>query len=132
MIGLDTNILLRFIVSDDPKQTSAAKEFLTRHCTPQNPGFVNLIVLCELVWVLNKAYRFARSDIAKLISGMLANRALVLEARDEVAAALHGFEADGLDFPDLLIGGINRSRGCQFTATFDRKATKQDGFKLLS
>ena len=132
MNGLDTNILLRFFLPDDVKQGKAAKEFLTRHCTPQDPGFVNLIVLCELVWTLERAYRLPRSDIAKLISAMLANRALVLEARDQVTAALQRFEASSMDFPDLLIGGINRAQGCETTITFDRKAAKLDGFRLLS
>ena len=71
MIGLDTNILVRLIVEDDPAQTRRAAEFLERRCSPQSPGFVNHVTLCEMVWVLGTRYGFDRASIAASVSGFL-------------------------------------------------------------
>ena len=128
MIGIDTNVLLRTIVADDPRQAEVAIAFLEKHCTPESPGFVNSIVLCELVWSLRSTYGVGRKDIAVAIGSVLNNSSLALEDRTEVMAAVQKFRAGATDFPDLLISEINRSCGCSATATFDRKAAKLEGF----
>jgi len=132
MIGLDTNVLVRAIVADDTNQTKAVRRFLLEKCTPDDPGFVNLVVLCELAWTLKSAFQFGRADIVLAIGSLLNNAAIAVEAQEQVSVALERFGKSGLDFPDLLIAEINRAHGCSATFTFDRKASKLDGFHLLS
>ena len=71
MIGIDTNVLIRYIVQDDPRQAGAATRFVERACTAESPGFVGLIVLCECVWVLTSAYGYLRSDVSKVLAQIL-------------------------------------------------------------
>ena len=132
MKGLDTNVLLRFFVRDDAKQARAAAEFLSKTCTPTDPGFVNLIVLCELVWTLSRTYGYTRSEIADVVDAMLGNAALVMEAQEAVVGASQRYRETGIDLSDLLIDDVNRAQGCLATVTFDRKAAKLDGFQLLT
>ena len=128
MIGLDTNVILRCFIDDDPGQATAARRFVAEHCTQENPGFIDRMALCELVWVLSRGYRFDRKRAANIIAMLLASRDIVLEDSDAVRAALHVFATRQIDFADALIGEVNRLRGCDATATFDRKASKIDGF----
>jgi len=132
MIGLDSNILVRLIVGDDPNQMRVAERFIAEHCTRKKPGFINLVVLCELVWTLDRMYRFSRADIANAISGILSNEILLIDDHEHVVGALGRFQKQGYDFADALIGLMNRGRGCETTITFDRKAAKLEGFRLLS
>lgn len=128
MIGLDTNILVRLLVTDDPIQTAQARHFIDSRCTPESPGFINCVVLAELVWVLGSVYHYRRPEIAAAIESLLAGRDRVVEYDDEVRAALAEYRSDGTDFTDAIIARINRARGCETTATFDRKTAKLDGF----
>jgi predicted nucleic-acid-binding protein len=128
MIGLDTHILVRILAADDPVQTPRAAEFLQEHCSPEEPGFVNCVVLVELLWVLQNAYGYERSDIAVAIESLLANGSLSVEWREQVSAALAAYRTTNCDLVDALIAEINVLRGCQATATFDRKAAKLGGF----
>jgi len=128
MIGLDTNVILRCFIDDDPGQATAARRFVAEHCTQEHPGFIDRMALCELVWVLSRGYRFDRKRAANIIAMLLASRDIVLEDSDAVRAALHVFATRQIDFADALIGEVNRLHGCDATATFDRKASKIDGF----
>lgn len=128
MIGLDTNVLVRLFVDDDPVQVRQAREFVNARCTPDEPGFVDRVALCELVWVLASGYGYGRDAVVKVIQTLLGSRDVVLEDREAVSAALRAFRVRGIDFADALIAVVNRSRGCEFTATFDRKAATLDGF----
>ena len=128
MIGLDTNVLLRLFVDDDPIQGRQAREFVASRCDPDNPAFVDRVALCEMVWVLSAGYGFGKAEIAGVIRKLLGSLDTVLEDGDAVQAALQSFQAGGADFADALIGEVNRVRGCEATATFDRKAAKLDGF----
>ena len=132
MIGVDTNVLVRLIVGDDRQQVKAAEDYLDKHCTPEQPGFISLMVLCELVWTLDRIYRLDRADVAKAVAGILGNGVLAVEEHEIAASALLQFQSRGNDFADLLIAFVNRKRGCEITVTFDRKAAKLDGFRLLS
>jgi predicted nucleic-acid-binding protein len=132
MIGLDTNVLVRLLVADDPGQTAKARQFVGRHCSPQSPGFINSVVLAELVWVLDSVYRFSRLEIAAAIEKLLAGGDRIVEHHDEVRAALAEYRAGGIGFTDAIIVHINRACGCAATATFDRKAMKLDGFMRIS
>ena len=128
MIGLDTNVLLRLLVEDDPAQTERAKRFVARRCTPQSPGFINHIVLAEFVWVLASSYDYRRDEVADAVEGLLSGQDRVVEAEAQVRAALGDYRSGKADLIDCLIGRVNRARGCEATATFDRRAAKLDGF----
>ncbi len=128
MIGLDTNVLVRFFVADDPAQGERAARFIESRCTIDDPGFVDRIALCEMVWVLSSGYGFGRAEIARVVDALLASRDIVLEDHQAVRGALRVFERGVADFADALIGLVNRARGCEATATFDRKAARLDGF----
>jgi predicted nucleic-acid-binding protein len=132
MIGLDTNVLARLFVDDDPMQARQAREFVARRCTERNPGFVDRVALCELVWVLSSVYDYRRLEIAPIIEKLLATPQLILEDDVAVRAALRTFTSRSVEFADALIGEANRARGCDATATFDRKASKVDGFIRVS
>lgn len=128
MIGLDTNILLRYIVKDDVAQWEKAARFIGTRCTSDNPGFVDRIALCEMVWVLSRGYRYDRADIVRVIGHLLASAELLLEDRELVSSALTAYEKSNMEFSDALMGRVNLARGCEGTATFDRKAARQEGF----
>ena len=132
MIGLDTNLLVRLVVGDDPQQTRQAKAFVDRHCTPQSPGFINCIVLAELVWVLKSSYDYSRPQIAAAVESLVVGADRIVEHPDAVQASLNDYKAGRLDFADALIAHVNKSCGCEATATFDREATKLDGFIRVS
>ena len=128
MIGLDTNVILRCFVDDDPNQARQARRFVAERCSRENPGFVDRVALCEMVWVLLRGHRFDRKKAADVVSRLLASSEIVLEDSDAVRAALRTFMERNIDFADALIGEVNRVRGCEATATFDRKAAKLESF----
>ena len=131
MIGLDTNVLARLFVDDDQIQTQKAREFVAARCTSGDPGYIDRVALCEMVWVLSGAYGYGRAAIADVIEKLLAAPDIELEDHDVVRAALETFRNRGVDFADALIGEVNRARGCEATATFDRRAGKLGGFVRL-
>src|SRR5712691_935987 len=104
MIGLDTNVLVRLVVGDDPQQTNQAKRFVDRHCTPESPGFINCVVLAEFVWLLAGTYGYGRSEIAAAVEGLLVGDDRVVEHHDVVRASLEDFKRGRADFADALIG----------------------------
>ncbi|MEO5338150.1 MAG: type II toxin-antitoxin system VapC family toxin [Magnetospirillum sp. WYHS-4] len=124
MIGLDTNVLVRYLVQDDLVQAAAATRLVETRCTKEAPGFVNRIVLCELVWVLESAYRYPKDSIAAVLDRLLRTAELVIEDAESAWLALQAYRGLGVDFPDALIGLANRDRGCEGTATFDGRATR--------
>jgi predicted nucleic-acid-binding protein len=132
MIGLDTNILVRLLVRDDPDQTEQARRFIDSRCTPESPGFINCVVLAELVWVLDSVYRFPRQQVAAAIESLLMGRDRIVEYHDDVQGALAEYRSSNIDFIDAVIGRINLARGCEATATFDRKAARLKGFARVS
>jgi predicted nucleic-acid-binding protein len=132
MIGLDTNILVRLLVEDDPVQTRRAKHFIERCCTPESPAFINCVVLAEFVWVLGSIYHFGRAEIAGAIETLLSGRDRVVEYHDDVLYAVAEYKSGNIGFTDAMIARINGARGCEATATFDRKAAKLKGFVRVS
>jgi predicted nucleic-acid-binding protein len=131
MIGIDTNLLLRLIVGDDPRQAVTARDFLREHCSADEPGYVCHIVLVELVWTLAKAYGFTRAQIAAALEQVLETAQLDIESSNDVAAATKDFRSGTADFADCLLVRVNSAAGCSSTVTFDRKAAKLKGFELL-
>jgi predicted nucleic-acid-binding protein len=132
MIGIDTNVLVRVIVADDPKQVALARDFIRDRCTPDDPGFVSNVVLAELAWILARGYGYSRTEIAGAIERIMETVQLQVESPTDVASALVDFRAGPADFADCLIGHINHTAECSHTVTFDRKAAKLPGFKLLT
>ena len=130
MIALDTNVLVRFLVQDDPDQARLATEVIDQ-LSDAVPGFVCREVLVELVWVLERAYRLGRAEIASALDGLLASTELVIEGADEVGPALELYRNDGFGFADLMIAAAARRAGASELVTFDRKAARLPGVRLL-
>jgi predicted nucleic-acid-binding protein len=130
MIGLDTNILVRFITQDHPAQTAAATRLIDS-LSSDAPGYLSLIVIAELIWVLQFSYRFDKQEIEKVIERLLRSKELILEKKDTVAQALTKFRTSRADFADCLIERCGRSAACQHVLTFDKNAAAS-GMRLLS
>ena len=130
MIALDTNVLVRFLVQDDPEQARLAGEVMDQ-LTEDAPAFVGREVLVELVWVLERAYRLGRAEIAGALDGLLASTELVIEGADQVGPALELYRNDGFGFADLMIAAAARRAGAREVVTFDRKAARSPGMRLL-
>ena len=131
MIGLDTNVLVRYLTQDDVIQSPKATEIIERRLTESNPGFVSVVAMVETVWVLDRAYGFAAQGIAGAIERMLQIEVLVVEKEQEVFAAMVALKQGRGSFADTLIAELGASAGCLHTVTFDNKAARLPGFKLL-
>ncbi len=132
MTGLDTNVLVRYIVQDDAKQAQLATRYIEKNCTPENPGRINVVVLCELVWVLSRGYKYERQSVAAVLREMLAAPELSMEQDEAVWQALRLYERGTAGFADYLIGILNHRAGASPTITFDKKAAQESFFELLS
>ncbi|MGR3432948.1 MULTISPECIES: PIN domain-containing protein [Roseobacteraceae] len=130
MIGLDTNVLARFLMQDDPAQGAAAEALMT-DLTEATPGFVCREVLVELVWVLERAYKLPRSAIAEALTGLLEARELVIETDDRAAIAVDRYRRGGAGFADQMIALAGEATGCTATVTFDRKAATLPGMQTV-
>ena len=132
MIGLDTNILLRYLVQDDPTQSPKATEVIERRLTQENPGFVSLVCILEIVWVLGSLYKRSRSEIADHIEMILAADTLEVQNEQEVYQAVVVLRSGAGTFEDALIGALSAWWGCSATLTFDQNAAKRlNGFQLF-
>lgn len=131
MIGLDTNILIRHLTQDDPAQARKASYFIKHSCTQELPGYINRIVLCELVWVLESAYKYPRESLVAVLDQLFRTSQFVIEDLPEAWIALRLYGKGAADFADCLLGVINRRLGCERTVTFDRDAGRIEGFDLL-
>jgi predicted nucleic-acid-binding protein len=128
--GLDTNVLIRLLLADDPEQTARGRAFVAGRSAGE-PLFVNRIVICELVWTLRRGFRFDRGQIADVVDRMLKSRALEIEDYDALGFALYLYQTGGADLADCLLGVTNGLLGCERTATFDRRAAELDEFELI-
>lgn len=131
MIGLDTNVLVRFLTQDDPAQAALAVKAISA-LTEKAPGWISREVMIETVWVLDRAYRLPRADIADAIDGLLSARELVIEELDRVGLAAQRWRDGGAGFADQMIALAGQGAGCRETLTFDSKAAKINGMRLLS
>lgn len=131
MIGLDTNVLVRYIVRDDAKQSAAATRFIESKCTAERPGLVSAIVLCELAWVLTRGYGYGRGMVGRVIRQILSVQELKAEKSELAWQAVRLFEQGKADFANSLIGLSNRENKADVTYTFDAKAAESDLFKLV-
>jgi predicted nucleic-acid-binding protein len=131
MKGLDTNVLVRYLAGDDPRQSPKAREILLVECTPEDPGVINRVVLCELAWVLKRSYGFSRDQIADSIEKLFTTAELLLEDDADVWEALALYRRGEADFSDCLVGLTNAGMGCESTLTFDRNAGRLETFSLI-
>jgi len=132
MIGLDTNVLLRYLVQDDPTQSPKATEIIERRGTKEDPGFVSLVSILEIVWVLGSLYKRTRGEIADHIEMILAVDTLEVQNEQEVYQAVIALRNGSGTFEDALIGALGVWWGCSATVTFDENAAKRlNGFQLL-
>ena len=131
MKGLDTNVLLRYLVRDDEAQTAIADAFLDAECRPECPCVVNRIVLLEIVWVLGRSYKYGRHEIASAMELLLRSDGLHVEHEEAVWVALNAYRNDRADFADRLIAETNIDFGCTETATFDRAAARHSHFRYI-
>jgi predicted nucleic-acid-binding protein len=129
MIGLDTNVLVRYLTKDDPAQTPIAVR-VVRSLSSENPGFVSLVAAAELVWVLRISYGYERAEISRVLENLLQSQELVFEQAEVLDDAVRSFAAGNADFADFLIERSGHSAGCAYTATFDKRAASA-GMKLL-
>ena len=131
MIGLDTNVLIRYLVQDDPGQSRKATQVIVKRCTRDDPGFINRIVLCELVWVLESAYGYSKDTIVPVLEKLFRTSQLKIEDTQSAWTAFRTYQKGKADFADCLLGTTNRFGGCDGTLTFDQAAGKLEDFQLL-
>lgn len=128
MIALDTNVLVRFLVEDDPAQTERAKALLQKAVDSDDPCYVSEVALCELVWVLERSYKIRRAEIGRVLGRLLRARHLAFFAVERLSRALEAYGARQGDFADYVIQEHARSAGCEAVVTFDRDLLKESGF----
>jgi predicted nucleic-acid-binding protein len=130
MIGLDTNVIVRYIMQDDPKQSPKATK-VVESLTPQEPGFVSIVSIVELYWVLTSCYNLTRQEAGQALNALLRIKEIVVENAEQVLKALRVFEHGKADFPDCLIERSCATGGCEKTVTFDAGAAKNAGMVFL-
>ena len=128
MLGLDTNVLVRFLVRDHEAQFQRARRLIKREVGAQERVLISLMVLLETEWVLRSRYGLQKTHVIDAISGLLEATELELEDEPAVEEALYLWKDSAADFADCLIGAHHRRLGCRATATFDARAVKLRGF----
>src|SRR6185437_9417433 len=131
MIGLDTNVLVRYVMQDDPNQSQKASR-LIESLTPETPGFVPVVTLVELVSVLSSCYDLTREQVTQALEALLRAKEIVLDRAEQVSQALRTFGATAADFADCLIERTAAAAGCDKTVTFDTGAAKRAGMTLIT
>ncbi len=128
MLALDTNVLVRFLVDDDPEQANRAAALIDDATQKNKRLFVSQIVLCELVWVLRAAYRRSKAEILVALRRLMMSRQLHIEEPALAMRALHRYATGQGDFADYLIAQRAQRAGFKEVATFDKKLLKEKGF----
>lgn len=129
MIGLDTNILVRYVTQDDPAQSATATRWIEGRLTVENPGFISTVAMVETAWVLERTYRLGSKDIAAVIEQFLQADVLMVEREQEVFSAMIAVKEGKGAFADALIAALGTTAGCFATITFDRRALRLHGFE---
>jgi predicted nucleic-acid-binding protein len=131
VIGLDTNVLVRYLTQDDAQQAAKANAVVAEAASGGGRCYIDPIVLCELTWVLREAYERPKADLIKTLDLMLATRQFEIGDKDAVRQAVEAYRTGRADFADYLIGGRNLAAGCGETVTFDRRLDRTTGFRRL-
>jgi predicted nucleic-acid-binding protein len=130
MIGIDTNVLVRYVVQDDARQAAAANHFIETTLSEDEPGWIASVVLCEFVWVLESAYGYARNPIVATLQRLFEVDRFRVESPSHAWRALDEYRVGG-DFSDALVALANEHEGCGYTATFDRTAARLKQMRLV-
>jgi predicted nucleic-acid-binding protein len=130
MIGMDTNVLVRYIAQDDSKQSPKATR-LIEALTVDAPGYVSIVSVVELVWVLTGCYALTRGEICGVLETLLRTKEIIVANADTIWKALRLFKKGKADFADCLIERSANEAGCNYTTTFDRDAAKHCGMQLI-
>lgn len=128
MKGLDTNVIVRFLVRDDEQQWELAEQYINE---AKEACLINNIVLCEVVWVLRASYKLSREQLIDTLEKMLKTNIFVFENREAIEWAIGQMKSGRADFSDYLITRLNQLAGCKETASFDAKLGQLEGIKLL-
>lgn len=132
MIALDTNVVVRYIAQDDARQSAAATRLMEKSLDAENPGFISLVTLCEVAWVLEDCYDAGRDRIRQVVEGLLGTKQLQVESPELVWKALRAWQASNADLSDAIIGESGLANGASKTVTFDKAAAKLPSFELLA
>jgi predicted nucleic-acid-binding protein len=133
MIGIDTNILVRYLTRDDEEQSGEVLRLFEQYSGIESSLYINNIVLCEIIWVLEAAYKYAKQDITNAIRLILQTPEFVFENHVTIVKVLYEYEqSNGADFSDILISFVNTDMGCEATYSFDKKSCKYGYFKELN
>ena len=130
MIGLDTNVLVRYIMQDDAKQSPKATA-LIESLSPDNPGYITLVSVVELYWVLSTSYELTGQQVKQALEALLRSKQIIVDRADQVLRALRVFDDGKADFADCLIERTAAAAGCGQTMTFDVGAAKHAGMTLI-
>jgi predicted nucleic-acid-binding protein len=131
VIGLDTNVLVRYLAQDDRIQSAKATELIEQRLSDENPGFISVVAMVETTWVLGRAYGLADIEVAAAIERTLQADVLLVESEQEVFAAMVALKQGRGSFADALVAELDAKAGCVCSLTFDRKASRLRGFQLL-
>jgi predicted nucleic-acid-binding protein len=131
MTGLDTNVILRYLLQDDPKQTLRANRIFEQQINEQNPGFISLATVLEIVWVLRSLLKQTPAQITTHIEHLLAADSLEVQNEQQVFEAAFALKNGTGEFEDALIGALNAWAGCSVTLTFDQKAARLPYFQIV-
>ena len=131
MIGLDTNVLVRYLTQDDPIQSPRATGLIERRLTDEDPGVVSIVAMAETAWVLERIYGLTAKELAAAIERMLEVDVFVVESEQQVFTAMIAVKEGRGSFADALIGTLGIKAGCAHTVTFDQKGLRIPAFELL-
>jgi predicted nucleic-acid-binding protein len=132
VICLDTNVVIRYLTQDDARQSPIATRLMEKTLSSDDPGFISLVVLAEVVWVLVSLYSVDRAGVSDVVSALLTTEQLRIESAELVWRAKRRYEASKADFSDALIADCAVAAGCKRAVTFDRTAAATSGFELLT
>ncbi len=131
MVGLDTNVILRYLLQDDPKQTRLANRIIDQVLSDRNPGLISLVTILEIVWVLRSLLKQAPGEIATHLEHLLAADSLEVQNDQQVFEAAFALKRGTGEFEDALIGALNAWAGCPYTLTFDKRTLRMPYFELI-
>ena len=134
MTGLDTNVLVRYLAQDEPKQAALATRLIEQELSAAEPGFISLVVLVEVCWVLKRLYSASADELLAVVEDLLNTSRFQLDRRDVVAATVKFMKAGQgakAGFVDALIAQLAAAQGCSRTVSFDKAAVRSAGMVLL-
>lgn len=131
MVGLDTNVLVRYLAQDHVAQARQATRIIERQLTEDRPGFISLVTMVETVWVLDHVYGLSNQEVAAAVERILQADTLLVQNEQEVFTAMIALKTGSGSFSDALIGALGEWAGCTATLAFNKKAKRLKQFQLF-